>query len=73
MKSESRSSQRAQLKSELLRNYYQLCRIKTLNKQEKQRQQSIVQLLAEASQVCPNQATDILANYLKSPVKQKKR
>ncbi|KAG8175240.1 hypothetical protein JTE90_012608, partial [Oedothorax gibbosus] len=73
MRGESRSVQQAQLKSELLRNYYQLCRLQTLNKQQKLHQQHIVHLLSEASQACPNQATDILASHLKmlAPVKQK--
>ncbi|CAL1276039.1 unnamed protein product [Larinioides sclopetarius] len=72
MKSGSRTSQHSQLKTELLRNYYQLCRLHSLQKQERERQREIIQPLIEAARAYPNQATDILSNYLKNPLKQKK-
>ncbi|XP_035224250.1 INO80 complex subunit D-like isoform X2 [Stegodyphus dumicola] len=72
MKSDSRSAQRSQLKTELLRSYHQLCRLHTLHKQEKEQRQEIVQPLIDAARAYPNEATEILINHLKGSSKQKK-
>ncbi|GFY37671.1 INO80 complex subunit D [Trichonephila inaurata madagascariensis] len=72
MKSDSRPAQHSQLKTEFLRSYYQLCRLHSLQKQERERQQEIILPLTEAARAYPDQATEILSNYSKNHQKQKK-
>ncbi|GFU28369.1 INO80 complex subunit D [Nephila pilipes] len=72
MTSDSRPAQRSQLKTELLRSYYQLCRLHSLQKQERERQRETIQPLTEAARAYPDQATEILSDYLKNHLKQKK-